>query len=188
MSHSAGCPVGTVVSSFMRFSPWFFGLIMIVGGPFVALFGKRYFSWIIAGIVIVSFHLAVLGFCSIAGFMETNGGVAISIGVALLVAILSGFFVYRVVRIGEIVLGFVGGFITGSLFYTIVLAVNQTGSVWSMLIICMFFAVAGCWLAYKIRSILLVFTSLLGSYSFVRGFSYFLGGYPSEITIMSRLN
>lgn len=97
---------------------------MIVGGPFVALFGKRYFSWIIAGIVVVSFHLAVLGFCSVAGFMETNIGVAVSIGVALFIAILSGFFVYRAIRIGEIVLGFVGGFITGSLFYTVVLAVN----------------------------------------------------------------
>jgi hypothetical protein len=161
---------------------------MIVGGPFVALFGKRYFSWIIAGIVVVSFHLAVLGFCSVAGFMETNIGVAVSIGVALFIAILSGFFVYRIIRIGEIVLGFVGGFITGSLFYTIVLAVNQVGSVWAMLIVCMLFAVVGCWLAYKIRSIILVYTSLVGSFSFVRGFSYFLGGYPSEITIMYRLN
>ena len=161
---------------------------MIVGGPFVAFFGKRYFSWIIAGIVVVSFHLAVLGFCSVAGFMETNIGVAVSIGVALFIAILSGFFVYRIIRIGEIVLGFVGGFITGSLFYTIVLAVNQVGSVWAMLIVCMLFAVVGCWLAYKIRSIILVYTSLVGSFSFVRGFSYFLGGYPSEITIMYRLN
>ncbi len=161
---------------------------MIVGGPFVALFGKRYFSWIIAGIVVVSFHLAVLGFCSVAGFMETNIGVAVSIGVALFIAILSGFFVYRIIRIGEIVLGFVGGFITGSLFYTIVLAVNQVGSVWAMLVVCMLFAVVGCWLAYKIRSIILVYTSLVGSFSFVRGFSYFLGGYPSEITIMYRLN
>ena len=38
-------------SSFTQKYPWAFGIIMIAGGPIIALFGQRFFPWVIAGIV-----------------------------------------------------------------------------------------------------------------------------------------
>ena len=71
IAHKAGCPAGKAMnlSKFINDYPWVLGIIMITGGPFVALFGRRFFPWVTAGIVSFTALLACLIFCEILGFM-----------------------------------------------------------------------------------------------------------------------
>ena len=100
----------TNFAKFMHDHPWIFGLIMIIGGPIVALSGQRFFPYVISGIVSFSLLLGILIFCSMIGIMETTVGLCISIGVALVSALLSGWLVMKTVWIAIGILGLVGGF------------------------------------------------------------------------------
>lgn len=154
---------------------------MILGGPIVALYGRRFFPWVIAGIVSVSFLLGTLVFCSVLGFMETTVGLAVSIGVAIIFSGLSGWFVMKTVWIAVGILGLIGGFFMGTMIYTIFLAALGYGALWAMIAFSVFCAILGGFLSFKFsKQVVLFFTSLIGSYAFMRGFSYFLGGFPSE--------
>lgn len=123
VAHKAGCPAGQIMnlSKFIHDYPWIFGVIMILGGPFVLLFGRKFFPWVTAGVVSLFSLLAVLVFCGLVGFMNTNVGLAGSIVGALAVGALAGWFVMRTVWIAVGVLGVIGGFFLGSMIYGILL-------------------------------------------------------------------
>lgn len=168
-------------AQFMHKYPWMFGLIMILGGPIVALYGRRFFPWVIAGIVSVTLLLGTLVFCSLVGFMETNIGLASSIIASLVVGGLAGWFVMKTVWIAVGILGLIGGFFMGTMIYTIFLAVLHNGALWAMVTFSILCAVLGGFLSFKFsKQVVLFFTSLIGSYSFMRGLSYFFGGFPDE--------
>lgn len=57
-----------------------------------------------------------------------------------------------------------------------------------MLGFCLLCAIISGFLSFKFpKAIVLFFTSVIGSYSFVRGCSYFLGGFPNEAVIFESL-
>ena len=101
-------------SQIMHDYPWLFGIIMIVGGPICAFFGRRFFPWVISGIVAVTLLLGTLIVCSVLGFMETTIGLGVSIGVAAILAVLSVWLVFKTVWIAVGILGLIGGFFIGS--------------------------------------------------------------------------
>jgi hypothetical protein len=175
-------------AKFMHDYPWLFGIIMILGGPIVAFYGKRFFPWVIAGIVSITFLLGALVVCSLLGFMETTTSLGVSIAVSVIVSILSGLFVMKTVWIAVGVLGLVGGFFLGSMIYTIFLAAFGYGALWAMITFSLVFAVGGGFLSFKYsKTVVLVMTSVIGSYAFMRGLSYFGGGFPSEAEIFHNL-
>ncbi len=95
---------------------------MILGGPIVGLYGRRFFPWVIAGIVSVNLLLGTLVFCSVVGFMESTISLCISIAVSFIVSGLGGWFVMKTVWIAVGILGIIGGFFMGSMIFTIFLA------------------------------------------------------------------
>lgn len=109
-------------SSFMHDYPWVFGIIMILGGPIVALYGRRFFPWVIAGIVSISFLLLFMILSSAVGLMSSNIGLILSIGFGGLFSVIIAFFVMRTVWVAVGLLGIIGGFFLGSMIYTIILA------------------------------------------------------------------
>ena len=129
--------------------PWLFGIIMILGGPIVALYGRRFFPWVIAGVLAISFLMGSLVFCSILGFMETNVGIAVSVGGSALVSLLSGWFVMKTVWIAVGILGLIGGFFMGTMIYTIFLAALGWGALWAMVVFSILCAMLGGFLSFK---------------------------------------
>jgi hypothetical protein len=85
MKHEAGCPILTDFSltEFMHKYPWIFGLIMIILGPFVSMYGRRFFPKVLAGIVIVSAMVVILVASSYLGLMASGMGIILSIIIAL---------------------------------------------------------------------------------------------------------
>jgi hypothetical protein len=175
-------------SKFMNDYPWLFGIIMILGGPIVAFYGKRFFPWVVSGIVAVTFLLGALVVCSLLGYMETTTGVGVSIAVSVIVCLLAGWFVMKTVWIAVGVLGLVGGFFLGSMIYTIFLAALGWNALWAMVTFSLVCAVGGGFLSFKYsKTVVLVMTSVIGSYAFMRGLSYFVGGFPSEAALFHSL-
>jgi len=161
---------------------------MILGGPFVMLYGRRFFPWVTAGVCSLFILLGCLVFCSLVGFMNTNVGLACSIGGSILVGIASGWFVMRTVWIAVGLLGIIGGFFLGSMVYGIILVAFKFEALWAMIGLCVLCAVAGGFLSFKFsKQVVLVCTSLIGSYAFMRGWTYFFGGFPSETDLMTSM-
>jgi len=113
--------------------------------------------------------------------MNTIGGLAGCIVGSLVVGFLIGYMIYRLIWLGVGVLGVVGGYFLGTLLYSFALALLGWTSLWAMMLITIAFAVFGGYIAFKHpQSITVISTSGIGSYAFMRGWSYFFHGYPSE--------
>ena len=95
---------------------------MILGGPIAALYGRRFFPWVIAGIVSISFLLLFMFLSSAVGLMSSNVGLIFSIGFGCLLSFIIAWFVMKTVWIAVGLLGIIGGFFMGSMIYTIILA------------------------------------------------------------------
>jgi len=84
-------------ASFMEDYPWIMGIVYIACGPIIALFGKRWFPWVVATFVSVFTFLAVLMLFSVFGWMAETVGLIICIIVALGLGIFAFWFVKRTV-------------------------------------------------------------------------------------------
>ena len=98
-----------------------------------------------------------------------------------------GYLCWRRKRVSIAILGLVGGYFLGCIVYTIGLAFGWK-SVSGMLVISIVFALCGLaatfiWPYYVVPTC----TSGIGSYIYMRGWAYILGGYPSESQIIKDL-
>jgi len=121
-------------SKFVHDYPWAFGLLMMLGGPVILLFGRRFFPWVTGGLITVCLFFGVFMISSILGFMDTKVGLIISIAASAGVGLLGGFFVMRTacwIAVG--LLGILGGFFLGSIIFGILLAAVKWQALWAMI-------------------------------------------------------
>ena len=165
----------------MNDKPWIIALIFIFGGPIVALKGKPFFKFVVTGIAGVFGTIFTILFLSLFTIMDTTGGMVASCLIALTAGGLVGYTVFRTIWLGVGVLGVVGGYFFGTLLYSFALALLGWTSLWAMILISLGFAIGGGYVSFKFpKMTILVATSGIGSYAFMRGWSYFFKGYPSE--------
>ena len=106
--------------------------------------------------------------------------IAIAIGAG------TGFLLYKAEKVGACVLGAVAGVFLGINIYNLFLF--SLNNFWLLLLLIILGAVGGVYAASKLHDILLIVsTSLIGSYALVRGISVFAGGFPNEVAIMDEL-
>ena len=84
MRSEAGCALPTEFSltKFMNQYPWVFGLLMILCGPFISLYGRRFFPKVIASIVTVSTMVLLLLIASYVGLMYSGLQIVLTVIVA----------------------------------------------------------------------------------------------------------
>lgn len=140
---------------------WAIGIIYVIAGPLIALFGLKWFPYVTASLIAIF----VIGLCvslSLAfGWMTSTVGTVITLIVALILGVLAGCVVRRNVWIMIGLLGLVAGWFSGTF-------------------------VIGCVLAcYLGKTVVLLSTSMVGSYLFMRAWTlFFPGHFPSEAEIM----
>jgi Domain of unknown function (DUF4203) len=118
------------------------------------------------------------------GWMEETCGIVLSTIFALVVGFGTGYLCWHYKNVGHALLGLVGGYFFGSVVYSICLAIGWN-SILGMLVLSILFAAAGCAATFKWPNFVVhVCTSGIGSYIFMRGWTYIFGGYPSESTII----
>lgn len=176
------------MTSFVEDHPWILGILMLIGGPIVALCGKRWFPWVTAGIALVFSACFLLMILSVFGWMTTTAGLAICLTVTLLLALLAAWLVFKATWVGVGVCGVVGGYFLGTLIYTMFLTTFDFSSIYAMVGFSVFCAVVGGLVAWNFsHGVIIVATSGIGSYAFMRGGAFFLGGLPNESQMVSDL-
>jgi hypothetical protein len=186
--------MGSVAVFFEKY-PWVLAVLLLVFGPLFTFFGRKTIRIVVGFTGGLVAAMIVLVFCASVGLLDyidptTDGGNAgevalamiLSIGVGVGIGILLGKFV----EIGILIMAFIGGYLLGTLFYNFLLVSLNSAF---LLGFCAFGGAFGSVnLTNKYKDhIIIVMTSLIGSYFTVRGVSLFVGGFPDEVEIFNQV-
>ena len=190
MDHSSGCPIQTAneLTIWLADNPWVLAVLLLIVGPLIALFGKKWFPYV-AGILSALFVMdAVAHFAGWMGWLTTSWSPYVVLGVAIFLGLLIGNIVARTVWFAVGLLGIVAGLALGTIIFAIVAASTGHANNWGLLLICAVCGVAGGFVTFKWgREIVVLGTSLVGSYIFMRGWTFIYDGYPHESEIWTNI-
>ena len=181
-----------ILSDFIYGQKIVFGIILILIGPPVAFFGSRWFKYVsslfggFSACVIAAFTFQDMG------ILNTDNGLWMGLLGSVIIGFIAGAIIAKWIILGSISIGLTFGSFVGLVMWAFV-------SFWIMefwepfksyipsLITTLFFAAIFVYLAIKEpKKTIMYGTSLIGSYTFMRGWSLILGGYAGE-RIMYRL-
>ena len=169
---------------------WAVAIIYLVCGPLIALFGTRWFPYIVASLVAVLMMCIICGISLACDWMDSTGGTIATCFVALVLGITTGYFVRRNIRLMLGLLGGIAGFFSGSLLFALISSMSGWDSVWGFWVISGIFAIIGFIAAIRYgRPVVMFSTSLVGSYLFMRAWTLlFPGNFPSESELFEGKN
>ena len=191
LKHEDGCPALGIdlqgYISWLEENEWFLGIMYLIVGPLLGLFGVQWFPYVTA--ILVAFF--VFGLCVSLGlafdWMVTTGGLIAVLVVGAILGTLLGIFIKRKIWIMVALLGMVAGFFSGTLIFALIASASGWTAAWGWWVISIIMAIVGTLLAYGLgRPVVLTATSFVGSYLFVRAWTlFFPGHWPSEAQLMS---
>ena len=162
---------------------WVIGVIYLIIGPLVAIFGARWFPYIIASLIAM-FVLVLICMLGLSfGWMESVGASIAICLVGLALGIVAGCLVRRNFKVMLGLLGLIAGFFGGTLLYALISGMaGGWNAVWAFWVFACIMAIVGCVLAiYLGMPLVMISTSLVGSYLFMRAWTmFFPGNYPNE--------
>lgn len=190
-THKAGCKVGDL-NGLWRFIETYnivFGIISMVIGLYLSILGRKLIRPTI-GLIFCMVVILVILFLFYVLFLPNNvakwvGWLLLSISVIL--GGIGGFFASKLIRVGVFFLGILAGAGLGLLLNNIVFyKINHVAVLWVLM------GVLGLSLGvlsfFWYNYIVIICTSILGSYLFIRGISLMAGGYPNEFTVYERIS
>lgn len=198
-SHKSACPVFSV-TTFSRFlfdRPFILGPIAILFGIMVAFAGRKFFPWTIAVIgCLVGFGITLLLFSmsDILDSVQSNNPnesnsilyVILTYAFAIVIGVFVGFILQKMLNIGALILGAVGGFFVGVAAYNLLFFWAK--SQFLLTLISVLSSIAMAFLSFRQYDNIVIFgTGFVGSYSFVRGLSFFMGNFPNEVQFFKDL-
>ena len=129
---------------------------------------------------------AIIAACLALGWMATSTGTIVTLIVAPIVGIIAGMIIRRNVWLMIGLLGLVAGFFSGALVFALISTASGWNAVWGYWVVSIIMAGLGCWAAcYFGKTVVLLATSLVGSYLFMRSWTlFFPGHWPSEAELM----
>jgi len=167
---------------------WLWGACAIVIGFFIGLFGQKLFSltlFIIGTLSTVCLVWLLFYSTFLSSAMEEWVGWTV-LGCSILLGLVGGFFLYKCQRLGATIVGGAGGFFLGMLFCTTVLWAAQ--SVAAFWIICVSFTLVAAALSFVFYyHAVIISTSFLGSFLFIRGISLYAGGFPQMSLLIQQI-
>ena len=187
---AAACPLFTIsaIWEFLAKFSWLWGAFFIVAGIFLGLFGRK--LWV-AAIFLITFFIFSSGILLLfyTTFLRSNTagwvGWTVLAG-AIVVGLALGFLMTKLQRLGAAILAAIGGFVLGLLLNETVLYLASSDIVF-WCVCCGCALVAACLVFDAYNHAIILSTSLIGSYFFVRGISLYAGGFPNEFTLMKQI-
>ena len=173
-------------SNWINKNLWVIGIVYIIVGPIFALFGAQLFPYIGASIVamfvIVSLSTIALAF----GWMNVTWAMVVCIICAIALGVLAGCIVRRNMWALVGLMGLVGGWFGGVVLFSAINAASGWDAVWGYWVISIVCGAIGCWAACHFgKFVVMLSTSGVGSYLFMRSWTlFFPGHYPSESDMM----
>ncbi|CDW74601.1 UNKNOWN [Stylonychia lemnae] len=197
-SHKNACPVfsSTTFTRFFVDRPYILGPIAIIFGILVSFQGRKFFPWTIGvigcfiggGITLLLFSMSSI-LDSIQSSQATDQSTFFAILtfiVAGIIGIFVGFILQKMLHIGAAILGAIGGFFIGVAAYNIIFFSLKSEILLTSCSILGSLIMA--FLSFRQYDNIVIFgTGFIGSYSFTRGISLFIGNFPNEILFFTQL-
>ena len=185
--HETGCPILDLYRLKLLFTnnEWLTGIVCIIAGLFIGLFGLRFLRPI-AGILIgVAFFVLTIALSSIFELFVTVPGIVLTFVVAVIGAIIVGILTLYFIWLAIGFLGMLGGFFLAQLVYELTLMRFDFSHAWGFLALTVAGVIIGTVLAFKYgREVIVFSTSLVGGLAIMRGTSLF---FPNGIPTMAEM-
>jgi len=190
ITHESGCKVGDLNAlwRFIEEHVWIFGIIFMVIGGFSLVLGRKLIkpTLFIFGCLATMATIMFLFYVLILPNSDKDWVGWLILCVSFILGCIVGFFVSKLVRIGVFILGVCGGagialILNNTVFYKI----NTVAVLWIMIVV--FGVVLGVLSFLWFDYIVIITTSILGSYMLIRGLSFLAGGYPNEFTVYEQI-
>ena len=159
------------------------GAISIIIGVFFLIFGQKFLKATFVIIVIIAAILLSLYGYYYLPIDKTYNNVWISIGIGFLIGIIAAYFVIQISQAIYICIGGACGYAVGNLIYAIIFVHMNKDYVYPAVILSCVIIFA--FISFKLsKHLIIITTSLIGSYLTVRGLSFYLGHFPSESVLI----
>jgi hypothetical protein len=175
-------------SEFIQFlvDYWYiWGGVCILIGLFFALFGKSLFSvtLFLVGMCVTTALLLVLCYTTFLKESTKDWLFWTMVVCSAIIGLAAGFLLYKCQKLGASILAGWGGFMGGILLNTTFAFAGQGSTVfWIITCSCALVASLVALVAYN--PVVIIMTSFMGSYIFIRGISLYTGGYVSEYQVL----
>jgi hypothetical protein len=174
--------------AWMNTYSWLWGIILIVIGIPLCLFGRKLFSatlFLIGTLLTVTVILLLFYSTFLSDKTEAWIGWVV-LSCSILLGLAGGYLLYKCQKLGAAVVAGWGGFMGGLLINTTCLNYAESDALfWCVNIACALVA-AGLAFCFFSPAVILA-TALTGAYMFIRGISLYAGGYPNEFDLISQL-
>ena len=187
---SLACPVFTIseIWKFLNKFSYLFGAFFIVSGFLLGLFGRK--LWV-AAIFFITFFIVSAGILLLfyTTFLKSTTDIWVGWTVlagAIVIGIVLGLLITKFQKLGGAIIAAFGGFVLGLILNEAVLYLASRYYVfWCVCVGCAIIAAALVFIAYN--HVIILSTSLVGSYFLVRGISLYAGSFPEELTLTKQI-
>lgn len=169
---------------------YIFGAFLIVIGILVAVFGKPLFKPTICLIGTLVFMGVLCLFIFSLFFTRNTPAWAgwLVFGISLFVGCIVGLILAKISRLGVAVLAGWGGFCLGMILYSsFMYKLDGDRHVLFWIFNISLGVIAGILSIFLFNHAIVIATSIVGSYAFIRGISLYAGGYPNELELVDMI-
>jgi hypothetical protein len=190
MTSQSACPVFTynALIAYMVTYQYVFGPLFMLLGLFMALAGRKFFKGAVflIGAIIVSFFLLTISYQTFLATAQEEWVNWLTMSVAIIVGLACGLLAVKLEKFGACLIAGWAGFCVGILLNESVLYLAQSVPLmWIINVACALVAAALAFFYFN-QSIMIA-TSIVGSFFFVRGLGLMLGNFPSEMEVLNQL-
>jgi len=188
VEHNAGCPIatGNELTIWLDNNPWALAIFLLIVGPVIAIFGKKWFPHIAGIVACLTVMDLIVVFAAHMGWLATSWSPWVVLVVAILIGMIVGGIIAKAVWFAVGLVGIVAGCCLGLFLFGIMAASTNHAENWEMIVFAVLGSIIIGILAFKWgKEIVILCTSFIGSYMFMRGWTFIFEGYPSEGEIWS---
>ena len=176
------------MTEWLASNPWIFAVILLIVGPLIAFFGKRWFPYIGAIIAAIAVMDGIALLAGYMGWLSTSWSPYVILAVAIMIGLCVAGIVVKAIWILVGIAGITAGFFFGLFIFGLMAASTNHAEHWELIALGIVFAIVGGILSFKWgRQIVVISTSFFGSYLFMRGWTFIFTGYPSESELWSNI-
>lgn len=171
---------------FLKKYSYVLGAFLILIGFVVALFGKPLFKPTICLVGTLVFMIALSLFIFSIFFTRNTPDWAgwLVFGISLVIGSIVGLILAKLSKLGVAVLAGWGGFCLGMILYSsFMYRLDGDKHILFWIFNISLGVIAGILSIFLFEHAIIISTSIVGSYAFVRGISFYAGGYPSELDL-----
>lgn len=188
-----GCTLSNyyAVGAFIRANKVLFSIVVIVFGIFLNFLGSKI---VMITLILIAFFATVIGiFIIVFGIFGatklSNAIMWVILACSVIIGVCVCFLFYKFRKVFNAVLGGLTGYLFGLILYTFLFRYIESHATlvfWLVIVISTLLGILAA--IYMVKHIIIIGTSLIGSYAMVRGSSFVIGGFPSEGEIIDLIN